>query len=94
MIDEKKMFSSYERHKDSQDRITFEDGSQGKEKGLGKIVITTEHYISNAFLLDSLDYNLLSITQLCQIGYNCQFTDVGVMIFRRSDGSNAFKSLL
>jgi hypothetical protein len=37
MADEKKMFLSYERNKDSQDAITFGDGSQGKVKGLGKI---------------------------------------------------------
>jgi hypothetical protein len=33
------MFSSYEKNKDSQDAITLRDESQGKVKGLGKIVI-------------------------------------------------------
>jgi hypothetical protein len=28
--------------------------------GLSKIAITTEHSISNVFLVDSLDYNLFS----------------------------------
>jgi hypothetical protein len=46
------------------------------------------------FLVDSLDYNLLSISQLCQMGYNCLFTDVGVTVFRRSDDSIAFKGVL
>jgi hypothetical protein len=31
------------------------------------------------FLVDSLDYNLLSVSQLCKMGCNCLFTDVGVM---------------
>jgi hypothetical protein len=65
MTGEKKMFLSYEKNKDFQDAITFEDGSQGKIKGLGKIATTTEHSISNVFLVESLDYNLLSISQLC-----------------------------
>jgi hypothetical protein len=43
------------------------------------------------FLVDSLDYNLLSVSQLCNMGYNCLFTDVGVTVFRRSDDSQASK---
>jgi hypothetical protein len=58
-----------------------------KVNDLGKIAMTTEHSISNVFLVESLDYILLSISQLCQISYDCLFTDVGVMIFRRSDNS-------
>jgi hypothetical protein len=49
---------------------------------------------SNVFLVDSLDYNLLSVSQLCEMGYNCLFTDVGVTVFRRSDDSIAFKGVL
>jgi hypothetical protein len=41
-----------------------------------------------------LDYNLLSVSQLCKMGYNCLFTDVGVTVFRRSDDSIAFKGVL
>jgi hypothetical protein len=63
-------------------------------KGLGKIAISPNHSISNVFLIDSLDYNLLSVSQLCKMGYNCLFTDVGVTVFRRSDDSIAFKGVL
>jgi hypothetical protein len=63
-------------------------------KGLGKIAISPDHSISNVFLVDSLDYNLLSVSQLCQMGYNCLFTDIGVTVFRRSDDSIAFKGVL
>jgi hypothetical protein len=38
----------------------FDDNSQGKVLGFGKIAITTEHSISNV-LVESLDYNMLSI---------------------------------
>jgi hypothetical protein len=91
---EKKMFSSYERNEKSQNTITFGDGSQGQVRDLDKIDITTEHSISNDYLVDSLDYNVLSISQLCTLGYNCLFTDVDVTAFRRSDGSIAFKGVL
>jgi hypothetical protein len=34
---------------------------------------------------------LLSVFQLCKMGYNCLFADVGVTVFRRSDDLVAFK---
>jgi transposase InsO family protein len=94
MTGEKKMFTSYVKNKDSQDTIIFGDGNQGKVKGLGKIAITNEHSISNVFLVESLGYNLLSVSQLCHMGYNCLFTNVDVSVFRRSAGSLAFMGVL
>jgi hypothetical protein len=94
MTGEKKMFSSYEKNEDPQRAITFGDGNQGLVKGLGKIAISPDHSISNVFLVDSLDYNLLSVSQLCKMDYNCLFTDIGVTVFRRSDDSVAFKGVL
>jgi hypothetical protein len=75
MTGEKKMFTSYVKNKDSHDTIIFGDGNQGKVKGLGKIAITTEHSISNVFLVESLGYNLLSVSQLCHMRYNCLLDD-------------------
>jgi hypothetical protein len=69
-------------------------GNQGLVKGLDKIVISPDHSISNVFLVDSLDCNLLSISQLSKIGYNYLFTDFVVNVFRRSDDSVAFKGVL
>jgi hypothetical protein len=93
MIGEK-MFTSYVKNKDSQDTIIFGDGNHGKVKGLGKIASTTDHSISNVFLVESLGYSLLSVSQLCHMGYNCLFTNIYVSVFRRSDGSLAFKGVL
>ena len=99
MTGEKKMFTSYVKNKDSQDTIIFGDRNQGKVKGLGKIAITNEHSISNVFLVESLGYNLLSVSQLCHMGYNCllgicpcvatEDTCVYIVIF-----SNAIKNQL
>jgi hypothetical protein len=46
------------------------------------------------FLVDSLDYNLPFVSQLCKMGYNYLFTDIGVTVFRRSYDSIAFKGVL
>jgi hypothetical protein len=94
MTGEKRMFSSYVKNEDPQRAITFGDGNQGLGKGLGKIAISPDHIFPMFFLVDSLDYNLLSISQLCKMGYNCLFTDVGVTVFRRSDDSITFKGVL
>jgi hypothetical protein len=88
------MFSSYEKNDDPQRAITFGDGNQGLVKGLGKIAISPDHSISNVFLVDYLYYNLLSDSQLCKTGYNCLFTDIGVIVLRKSDDSVAFKGVL
>jgi hypothetical protein len=37
------MLSSYERHDDSRDTITFGDDNQAQVKGLGKIAISRDH---------------------------------------------------
>jgi hypothetical protein len=57
-------------------------------------VVLPHHSISNVFLVDYLDYNLLSVYQLYKMGYNCLFADIGVTVFRRSDDSIAFKGVL
>ncbi|WVZ52264.1 hypothetical protein U9M48_003340 [Paspalum notatum var. saurae] len=40
------------------------------------------------------NYNLLSVSQLCEKGFNCLFTDEGVQILRREDSSIAFTGRL
>ena len=61
---------------------------------LDKVAITLEHSIINVLHVDLLGYNLLSVSQLCEIGFNCLFTDKGVEVFRRKDSSIAFMGQL
>jgi hypothetical protein len=58
--------------------------------GLGKIAISNDNSISNVLLVDLLGYNLLSVSQLCEKGYNCLFTDKGVEVSKRSYSSIVF----
>jgi hypothetical protein len=88
------MFTSFEKNECESDCITFGDNSQGQVLGFGKIAITTEYSISKVLLIESLYYNLLSVSQFYERGYNCLFIDKGVTIFRRSDGSFTFKYVL
>ena len=61
---------------------------------LGKVAITLKHSITNVLHVDSLSYNLLFISQLCEMGYDCHFTDKGVTTIRREDSSIAFMDRL
>jgi hypothetical protein len=74
----------------SNENIIFGDHSKGDMIGLDKVAITLEHSIINVLHVDSLSYNLLSVSQLCEIGYNCLFMDKGVKVFRRKDSSIIF----
>jgi hypothetical protein len=59
--------------------------SKGDVIGMGKIAISHDNSISNIYLIESLGYNLLAVSQLCVKGYNCLFTNEGMIIFRRED---------
>jgi hypothetical protein len=94
MTGEKDMFTSFEENDCSSDTIMFRDNSEGRVLGYGKIAITTTHSISKILLVDSLDYILLSVSQPCEMGYDCLFTNKSVTVFRRCDGSYAFSGIL
>ena len=93
MTEEKSMLSSLELNHDAQE-IVFGDSGKGEVVGVGKIPISNDQSISNVLLVDSLSYNLLSVSQLCEMGYNCLFTNEGVQILRREDSSIAFTGRL
>nr|AAX95605.1 hypothetical protein [Oryza sativa Japonica Group]ABF97133.1 retrotransposon protein, putative, Ty1-copia subclass [Oryza sativa Japonica Group] len=94
MTREESMFSSLDPNGTLQENILFGYDGKGKVMGLGKIAISNDLSISNVLLVKSLNYNLLSISQLCSMGYNCLFTDVDVTVFRRDDSSVVFKGVL
>jgi hypothetical protein len=94
MTKAKRLFISFKNNDTTSDSITVRDNSLGKVLGHGKIAITTEHSISKVLPVESFDYNLLSVSQLCEMDYNCLFTNKRVIVLRRSDGSFAFKGVL
>jgi hypothetical protein len=63
------MFTSLDEEVDCQEKITFGDNSKGKVQGLGKVAIPNDHSISNVIYVTSLSFNLPSIGQLCDLGF-------------------------
>ena len=79
MTREKSMFSSYSPMTQLNEKYCFWRQFKGDVISLGKLAITLKHSITNVLHVDSLSYNLLSISQLCEMGYNCLFSDMGVV---------------
>ena len=87
MTGDSRMFNSInENESNGIDSITFGDNGKGKVKGLGKIAISNDLSISNVLLVESLNFNLLSVSQLCALGFKCIFGVDDVVI--SVDGSN------
>jgi hypothetical protein len=71
MTGEARMFNSINTNdSNGYDSITFSNNGKGKVKGLGKIAIFNDISISNVLLVESLNFNLLSMAQLCDLGSN------------------------
>jgi hypothetical protein len=88
MIGDTRMFNPINTNdSNGYDSITFGDNGKGKVKGLSKIAISNNLSISNVLLVESLNFNLLSVAQLCDLGFKCIFGVDDVEIIS-VDGSN------
>ncbi|WVZ64090.1 hypothetical protein U9M48_013659 [Paspalum notatum var. saurae] len=85
------MFTSLSGNVEDYHKITFGDNSEGKVEGLGKIEISSEYSISNVLLVDFLNFNLLSVCQLCDLGFQCLFKPNEVIVSKIDDGEEVFK---
>jgi hypothetical protein len=72
-------------------RYTFGENSKSKVKGIGKIAISNDHSLSNVLYVASFSFNLLSIGQLCDLGYQCSFTPNEVVVSKIEDKQLIFK---
>ena len=93
MTGDSRMFNSINTNDDNGvDSITFGDNGNLLSvaqlvKGLGKIAISNDLSISNVILVESFNFNLLSVAQLCDLGFKCILGVDDVEIIS-VDGSN------
>jgi hypothetical protein len=88
MTGDARMFNSINTNdSNGYDSITFGDNGKSKVKGLGKIIISNDLSISNVLLVENLNFNLLSVAQLCDFGFKYIFR-VDDVEFISVDGSN------
>jgi hypothetical protein len=69
MTGDPSMLTSLDEDMDGQEIITFGDNSKFKVQGLGKVSISNDRSILNVPYVASLSFNLLSIGQLCDLGF-------------------------
>ena len=93
MTGEKKMFESLDGDASQYSDIIFGDNGKGKVIGLGKVAISNDLSLSNVLYVKSLNYNLLSVSQLCDFGYLCLFDETNMKVFRKSDFSLVFQGV-
>ena len=70
--------------------VKFEDNSKGKIISIGNIGKSSSLIIEDVLLVDGLKHNLLSISQLCDKGYNIIFKSIMCIIINEIDNQVLF----
>ena len=52
-------------------QITFVDTGKGKVLGLGRIAISKDQHMDKVMLVESLGFNLMSVSMLCDLKRDC-----------------------
>ena len=94
MTGDARMFNSINPNgNDDYDSIIFGDNGKGKVKRLSKIAISNDLSIFNVLLVESLNFNLVSVAQLCDLGFKCIFGVDDVEIISVDGYNLIFKGL-
>ncbi|XP_050222454.1 uncharacterized protein LOC126672541 [Mercurialis annua] len=71
--------------------VTFGDDGKGQVVGIGKIGNSSSPSIENVWLVNGLEHNLLSVSQLCDKGYNVNFDSKACYVIQPMDNTVIFK---
>ncbi|XP_050217661.1 uncharacterized protein LOC126668514 [Mercurialis annua] len=71
--------------------VTFGDDAKGQVVGIGKIGNSSSPSIENVWLVNGLKHNLLSVSQLCDKGYNVNFDSKACYVIQPMDNTVIFK---
>src|SRR6266508_1365943 len=91
MTGNSRIFSTLEEGDHDRDHITLGDNSRKKVIALGNIAITNDLSIQNVLHVEDLCFNLLSVGQLYDLGYQCLFTANDVLVTNIHDNELIFK---
>ncbi|XP_050238176.1 uncharacterized protein LOC126687663 [Mercurialis annua] len=71
--------------------VTFGDDAKGQHVGIGKIGNSSSSSIENAWLVNGLKHNLLSVSQFCDKDYNVNFNSKACYAIQPMDNTVIFK---
>src|SRR3954468_19410476 len=91
MTGDKDLFTKDKLTESSQRHITFGDNNKGKVLGLGKVAISKDKHIDKVMLVQSLGYNLMSISKLYDMGMLVLFSASHCVVFSKDDYTFVFE---
>ena len=71
--------------------ITYTDKGKSKVLGLGKVAISKDKHMDKAMLVESLGFNLMSVSMLCDIDMVVVFGKFRCLVLMESDNSKVFE---
>ena len=71
--------------------ITYTDKGKSKVLGLGKVAISKDRHMDKVMLVESLGYNLMSVSMLCDLDMVVVFGKFRCLVLMESDNSKVFK---
>src|SRR3954464_9407786 len=77
----------------SKKTITFADKGKSKVLGLGRVAISRDQYIDKVMLVESLGYNLMSMSMLCDLDLVVLFGKYGCVVYMVSDNTIVFRGV-
>src|SRR4051812_36038986 len=77
----------------SKKTITFIDIGKSKVLGLGRVAISRDQHIDKVMLVESLGYNLMSMSMLCDLDLVVLFGKYGCLVQIVGDNSIVFRGV-
>ena len=72
-------------------QITFADTGKGKVLGLGRVAISKDQHMDKVMLVESLGFNLMSVSMLCDLNMIVIFGKYHCLVLMESDKSLVFE---
>ena len=71
--------------------ITFADTGKSKVLGLGRVAISKDQHMDKVMLVESLGFNLMSVSMLCDLNMIVIFGKYHCLVLMESDKSLVFE---
>ena len=73
--------------------ITYADKGKSKVLGLGKVAISKDQHMEKVMLVDSLGFNLMSVSMLCDLDMVVVFGKYRCVVIMEADNPKSSKAL-
>src|SRR4051812_35020888 len=78
----------------TKDHIVFPDKSSSKVLGLGRVAISRDQHMENVMIVESLGYNLMSVSLLCDLDMLVIFGKLRCLVLMASNKTKVFEGFL